>query len=833
MAVAALSQAQGVAASPSLSSGSASTSSTTNVSAAASPASDSAASTVQSPADTASTARAAAPTVSRPPPPPSLATLQVAPGLGIHKLDDNDITSYMVSNEMHDNSGNVVTLTGDAEVRRSDTILKGDTLVYNKQTGVVTADGHVRILRDASLITGTHANYDTRTKVGDIDSAEFWIGASGGHATAEHAHMLSESKVELTTVNYTGCDCTKPSWYIKATSADLDFADNRGVAHDGVLYFKDVPILASPYLTFPVKKERRTGFLMPTYGTTSNSGFEVTVPYYINLDPQYDLTLYPRVMSKRGSQLGADFRYLTPTASGFFDGTYLPHDLETNTDRWTFWWHHQQQLGDGFYTDWDYAKASDNNYFRDFSTIGLTGAATTYLPQRAEVGWANPYWQSSVQVYKYQTLEEDDSFVLPPYNKMPELTLNGQDYNLNGFDVEMTSSAVRFQRDELDGTRYGPNGERLEVYPTVAYPVRGNGWYFTPKVGVNYTHYQSTNWYTSQGYNFNGLTDTSDYQDSASRTVPIASVDTGMTFERASSLFGQPTTQTLEPRLYYLRIPYRNQSDLPVYDTSLADFNFDQIYSENPYSGGWDRIQNANQVTMGLTSRWLDSDSGFERLKLQVAQQTYFQDQDVTLPGETPRVGRHSDWLFGADAALTNTVSTGVLTQYDPYNHSWSKAQLTARWHPERLATVAVAYRYQREPDLDTLYAPEGQDQISLSAQWPLTKRWSVVGRVDYAFHNEATAAETEVTDGVSKSGVTQAFLGVEYKGDCCWVGRVVYAQYAVSSSETNTALFFQLELTGLGSLGTDPMQALQRYIPGYQNVETPPSPATTYERYE
>ena len=382
--------------------------------------------------------------------------------------------------------------------------------------------------------------------------------------------------------------------------------------------------------------------------------------------------------------------------------------------------------------------------------------------------------------------------------------------------------------------RQGPQGDRLQSYPTVSYPIVKPGWFIVPKAGVNYTQYQ-TSWYgrdwlgLNRGDSVNENTSFG-YPRSQSRTVPIMSLDTGLIFERDTTLFGKASTQTLEPRLYYLYVPYRDQSKIPVYDTSLADFSFSQAFEENIYTGGWDRIANANQLTAALTTRWLDANTGFERLSLAVAQRLYFADQKVTLPGETPRENVRSDFLVGASAALTDTLTTEVAAQYNPYDNNWSRGLVSARWSPQRLTTVALSYRYQRDPQQGVAYQPQGQNQVSLAFQWPFSKRWYGVGRVDYSLRSGPSSTVANTTESPR---VTQAIAGLEYKGDCCWVGRVVYQRYAVSSTDTNSAVFLQLELTGLGSLGTDPMNLLNRSIPGYSRITPPVPTGTTFERYE
>ena len=763
--------------------------------------------------------------------------LRTSPGLRMHRLPDGNIPAYMEADTIEGDPDSDLTLTGAAQVRRIDGVIKGDRINYRKDTGDVDVQGNARMMRDGTLVTGPTAKFNVDKYSGEVEKPNFWLGATGGFAVADKADIFSKSQMRLHTVTYSGCACETPSWYIKANTVDIDFDENEGVARNGVLYFKDVPILASPYMTFPVKKERKSGFLMPTYGTTSKGGFDFSLPYYLNLAPNYDATIQPRYFSKRGLQMGGEFRYLGSnfgsSYGGSLYGAYLPNDNVSGNDRWMYWWRHQQLFSNGFYADWDVAKVSDNDYFRDISQLGLNQASTTYLPQRARVGWASNYWNAYAQVYKYQTLQDPNALLTPPYDKEPELYLRGARYDWGGFDAEWTSTAVRFSQPLLLGKRNGPNGDRLQTYPTVSYPIVRPGWFVVPKVGVNYTQYQ-TSWYNGDYLGLNTGTANAGtsvgYPRSQSRTVPIMSLDTGLIFERDTTLFGKASTQTLEPRLYYLRVPYRDQSKIPVYDTSLSDFSFSQAFEENIYTGGWDRISNANQLTAALTTRWLDASTGFERASLAVAQRLYFADQQVTLPGETPRENVRSDFLVGASAALTDTFSTDVAAQYNPYDNRWSRTLLSGRWSPQRLTTIALAYRYQRDPQTGVAYQPQGQNQVSLAVQWPFTKRWYGVGRVDYSLRNGPSSTVNGTTDSPR---ITQAIAGLEYKGNCCWVGRMVFQRYAVSATDANTALFFQLELTGLGSLGTDPMNLLNRSIPGYSNITPPVPTGTTFERYE
>lgn len=759
-------------------------------------------------------------------------SLQVAPSLQLHtRLRDDDKASFLSADKIETDSQGKVTMTGSAEVRRIDSVVKGDRIDYQRDTGDVKVRGNGLIMRDGTLVRAPEFDYNYNKETGQVTAPDFWLGASGGAGTAAQGEIFSRSEMRLNDVKYSGCPCPAPSWWITAPKVDFHIDENEGVARNGVLYFKGVPLLASPYLSFPLRKERKSGFLLPTYGGSSNSGLEFSLPYYFNLAPNYDLTLTPRVMAKRGLQLGAEFRYLGSSYDGQLSGAYLPNDKQTQEKRWMYWWQHRQRFGNDFYANVDFSAVSDDDYFRNFSSLGLNQATSTYLPRVATVGWnGSPYWTASVQAYTYQTLQdtsEGASYYYPPYDKLPELYIRGARYNWGGFDMASTNFATRFvspvytgnlqQFAAFNGVHVLPNGTRMTSYNTISYPIVRPGWYVTPKVGLHLAQY-STEWF--------GLPQYAGFPKTQSRAVPIMSVDSGMTFERRTTLFGNDSIQTLEPRLFYLKVPYRDQSQLPVFDTGIATFNFSQAFDENLYSGGWDRIADANQLTVGLTSRWLDEASGFERLSLSVAQRMYFSDRKVTLPGQLPRTDRKSDFLVGADAALTDKLNVRFDAQFNPDNNNRNRMSAGLRWRPKRLATLAATYRYERDPlqlsnptiVLSPGYIDQSRELVSFSAQWPLSNRVYSVGRYDYSLQERRS---------------TQSILGLEYKGDCCWSARVVLQRYAVSLKDTNTAVFFQLELGGLGGLGSDPMNLLGRSITGYQNINNPIPEKTTFERYE
>jgi len=782
-----------------------------------------------------------------------LAGLVLAPSLRLHAPGgDQDMAAFLSADEVIADAAGRLSLRGSAEVRRRDAVVKGDEIEYQQDSGQLRVRGNGLIMREGSIVRGPAFDYNLQTDSGYMAQPDFWFGAGAGSGSADAAEIFSRTHMRLTNVEYTGCPCPEPAWVIRSPRVDLHFDDNEGVARDGVLYFKDVPLLYSPWLSFPLRKERKSGFLLPTYGTSSKSGLDFSLPYYFNLAPNYDATLTPRYLSKRGLLLGGEARYRGERHQGMVAGTYLPSDRQRGFNRWFVSAQHEQDLGHNLHGSLLYQRVSDDDYFRDISNIGLNEATTDYLASTAALSWTGSrYVSASLVATRYQTLQDRTAnYRLPQYDKLPDLRVRAQRWNWGGFDVVSDNRVTRFHMPRFKyGThaypfnQYDPwltsgagdlapyqsyDGTRLTSYTTVAYPIVRPGWFITPKVGLHMSHY-ATQWRGFGLASVERLAGSNHYPGgprSQSRVLPILSLDSGMTFERDTHLFGNPSIQTLEPRLYYLRVPRRDQTTIPVYDTAMATFNFTQAFDENLYSGGWDRIADANQLTVSLSSRWMDAETGFERLSLSVAQRIYFSDQHVTLPGQMARKDTKSDYLVGAQAALTDRFRVRFDAQFNPESRERNRMSAGFRWEPQRLATLSAAYRYDRDwrEIEDRRFRPaagdqdHGREQISLAGQWPLSNRWYAMGRYDYSLKEKRS---------------TQSIFGLEYKGDCCWAARMVLQRYAVSRQDVNTALFFQLELSGLGSLGTDPMSLLSERISGYQSVSSPQPEPTRFERYE
>jgi LPS-assembly protein len=603
---------------------------------------------------------------------------------------------------------------------------------------------------------------------------------------AEMIFFEGENRKRLTSARYTTCEVDHDDWYIKAGELELDNYTKTGTATDARVEFKGVPLLYAPWMNFSFMNQRKSGFLSPTIGTTSRSGFELQVPYYFNIAPEMDATVGTRLLSKRGLQLQGEFRYMDENYSGTSSAEYLPSDNLSGTDRWYFNLNHRHAFGNGWTGGYNIERISDDQYFSELSTR-ITVTSRVNLPQQAFVNYDDDVWSFNGLVQKFQTLDET-SF---PYERLPQLTLSGlKDWKFG--TANLYTQWVSFDRNKNEpytletpqGTlNTGVTGSRFTAYPSISVPFERPYGYITPKLGLHYTTYSLND----TDYRFDdGLPE---QYESGNRSLPIFSLDSGLFYEREMRVVNNRYKQTLEPRLFYVYIPYRDQSMLPVFDTSEADLNMDSLFSENQFTGN-DRINDANQLTLALTTRMIDAKTGRQRLAATLGQRYYFSDQQVTMPGVGARTNNSSDIVAVATARLANDWNIDLAWQYNTDRSTIIKSNVGARYNPEPGKVLNLSYRYTE----DSL------EQIDLSGQWPLGPRWYGMGRWNYSMQ------ENQPIEGLA---------GIEYDAGC-WQARTVLQRVSTATADANYALYFQLELGGLASIGSNPLSLLQRGIPGY-----------------
>lgn len=662
---------------------------------------------------------------------------------------------------------------GDVRLRKLNESLFADYLFYDQEADEIFAKGNVRLKQKNDVMTGPELKLKQEENRGYMETPHFELTENNARCDADKLLFEGKDQYRLKNALYTTCPVGRDDWFLDISDLELDRTEQVGTAHHAFIKFKGVPLLYTPWMDFPLNSQRKSGFLAPSVGSTNKSGGEITLPYYWNIAPNRDATLSPRLMTRRGLQLINEFRYLEPAYYGEANLEVLPNDTVTHTNRSFLSVKHSQTLLPGLNGTVNLQKASDDAYFRDLSTA-VAATSQTFLPREGTLTYTQPLWNVTGRVQNYQTLQDPLAPISPPYFRTPQIVLNASKPNTNGFDLGLAGEYVHFGHPTL------VSGQRLMLNPSIAYPMHDVYGYFTPKVGLHITHY--------------GLNRTNTTLPDTTRTLPIFSADSGLFFERDSSIFGDTFLHTLEPRLYYVYIPYKDQSQIPVFDSGEAALSFPQIFSENQFSG-IDRVNDANQITAAVTSRLVEPKTGIERLRATIGQRFYFKDQQVTL--STPaRTRNYSDLLLALGGQITPAWFTDSLIQYNPESNRMENATLTGRYQPRPGNILNLAYRYNR----DTL------KHLDASAQWPLAGRWYGVGRYDYSLRDRKAV---------------EALGGLEYNGGC-WMLRAVVQRLSSGTAQATNAIFLQLELNGVSKIGSNPLDVLRQNISGYTKLNPP-----------
>ncbi len=681
---------------------------------------------------------------------------------------------------------------GDAELIKADQTVRADYLTYFQPEDEVYAKGNVYLEQKGDTAEGPEMRLKLDNKQGYMESPTYTFVENSGRGEAEKMEFRGQDKYLFDQATYTTCPVGNDDWYLRVKELDMDRTVNTGVAHQATVMFKDVPILYSPRMSFPLRKERKSGFLAPTFGASGINGPQLTLPYYWNIAPNRDATITPRYMGKRGLQIGTEFRYLEPTYKGQVNYETLPNDKVTDDNRYLLNLQHSQGFGSGWSGNLNVQKVSDPQYFTDLSTT-VTQTSRSLLPREGTLAYAGGWWNAIGRVQKWQSLATPNN---PPYYRTPQLLATGtrQLYTapsrLFGVQLSGIGEYVDFRHPML------VNAKRSVLYPSVSVPIAPSYGYLTPKVGVHMTRYT---------YDKDTTT-----LDDTTRTVPIFSLDSGLFFERDLELFGRGFQQTLEPRAYYVYAPYRDQSNIPVFDSGDAGFGITQIFTENRFAGN-DRISDANQVTVGVTTRFLEA-NGAERLRATIAQRYYFKLPQVTLPGQVAPDRKISDLLAGVGGQLSRAWWLDSFWQYNPDLSRTEIFNIAARYRPEMGKILNMSFRYTPTPTATVVgINPGGFRQIDVSGQWPLYGRWYGVGRMNYSILDKA---------------ILESLAGVEYDGGC-WAARAVVHSLTTGLDVAgepvkSNAIFFQLELNGLSSIGSNPLDIINRNVYGYTQFNQP-----------
>ncbi|WP_394779191.1 LPS-assembly protein LptD [Undibacterium sp.] len=695
--------------------------------------------------------------------------------VGSNRADDRTIDktapTVLQAESMHGRPERFVSFDSGVEIDKGTTHIKADRGSYDNLDDQVDAAGNVSMQRFGDCYKGDSMSMQMDTGIGFIENPIYKLVKNNAQGHAQRMDFESEEHSVISNGTYSTCEGLSPDWYLRSETLTLDTSLDSGVAKKATVYFKDVPILVAPSLSFPLSGARQSGLLPPTFGATSKGGAEFGLPYYYNIAPNRDMTFFPKMIARRGLQMGVEGRYLGDTYSGETSIEGLLDDQQTKTNRWSIASVHKQKLLPNLDFSWDINAASDDDYPSDFSR-SITKTAQRLLLREMDLTYYGSIWSLNVRASNYQVLQDPAAPIARPYDRLPQLNFHAEQRDLVGFDWALDSSVTRFWHPSM------VRGDREVFNPQISYPIIHPGWFITPKLSLHATSYQLSNPDPGQ-------------PTQLSRVLPTMSIDSGMIFERKTNFFGEEITQTLEPRLFYVRTPYKDQSLFPNFDSATADFNFAQIFSENRFTGS-DRIGDSNQITAALISRYIEG-SGEERLRLAIGQRFYFNTQRVSLP-DAPTTQSRSDLLLAADGKISKTLSADAALQISQTDRQSVRSNYGVRWEPETGKVINAEYRYQR----DTL------EQVDLSGQWPLAKRWYGVVRSNYSLQDK------KLIEGVA---------GFEYRQDC-WAFRFIVQRFATATLQSTKAFSFQLELSGLGrfGLGSNPIDVLKKNISGYQS---------------
>ena len=756
----------------------------------------------------------------------STAPLKSSPMLAeeVPKSPDNNGPTFVSGDRVSGRPDLETVIEGNAELRRGASSLKADRIEYYQPDDQLKSTGHVRINNAGNRFEGPRLELKLDRFEGFFTTPSYRFLSNGGNGKAERVDFLDDKHLIARRATYTTCERNneeswKPAWELTASRIEFDLDEEVGLATGTVVRFMGVPILGFPVVSFPLSDKRKSGLMPPTLGVGTLNGMEIRQPYYFNIAPNRDATFSPAIMSKRGVDLAGEFRYLEPTYSGKLQANVMPGDKLRDRNRWSYSLLHSGSIDTGVPAigglglNLNLNRVSDNDYWRDFPIA--TGQVTQrLLTQDASLSWNRGYFSSAVRAVKWQTLQDVTAPITPPYDLLPQITAayTRVDAPLlglgNGFDWSIAGDVTRFSSDSLQTTPF--NGSRAFTNLQVSRPWLAPGGYITPKVLLHAANYQ---------FNapLNGVT-------SASLVVPTFSLDSGLQFERSAHILGRNLTQTLEPRAFYVRTPFRDQSGLPNYDSGASSFNFASVFTENSFVGN-DRISDANMLTLGVTSRLLDPDTGVENARFGVAQRLRFDDQRVTLPGGLPVTDRISDLLLGTTINWVPQWSFDSTVQYNPKIRRSEFSSIGLRYNPSDYRTISAAYRFQRNIS----------EQVDIGWQWPINDLWGDKGKDLGAGRGQGGGryyAVGRLNYSVPDKKLVDGVVGIEYDG-CCWIARVVLQRSQNGTVTSNTGILFQLELVGFSRLGPSPLEALKSNVPRYQYLRdkiSPPSRFTTYE---
>jgi len=720
---------------------------------------------------------------------------------------------YIDADRMEGTVDKMIEAIGDVEVRSDDKLIVAKRIKYFPDTEEIVAEGGVRIehLGRGDIIEGSQLRLNVENTTGQLSQVNYRLqkglqkDGGSGRGNARLLLFEGENNYRVRQGSYTTCPAGDDDWMLLADDLEVDNKKKVGTGRHVRIAFKGVPIAYTPWVNFSLDtKTRKSGLLAPEVGYTVRTGAELTVPFYWNIAPNIDATFSARTMSNRGIMLQNELRYIEKKATGNLllevlpsaTSGAIPGATTSSLNRYYIALKHEQRFGYGWTGNVDFNRVSDNNYFIDLA-YDVRQTSQANMKQEASLAYQRNLWGDGSVNFKAVTQSFQNIRGGGIYQRLPEFTLNITKPNVFGAELDLKSSWASFSHRLASM----PTGNRLVLNPSISFPLRKEYGYVIPKFGIHHTSYD---------LNANQAATNLGSPLQPDRTMPIFSLDSGLIFDRDVAVRGERFTQTLEPRAMYVYVPYRDQTRLPNFDSAFTDFSFAQIFNENRFSGN-DRINDANRVTLGLTSRFLEADTGKERLSLSVGQQIHFTPTRVTVAGLAPTNSK-IDLIAGVTGHLTPQIKTDTTLQFDTNRTEVDVVRSALSFSPQLGRVINLGYRFSRfgpgallNPTVIPLYPvnPFGLHQADISAQWRFNEKWQAVGKINYSLLDSRTL---------------ERLVGIEYNA-CCWSLRFMYSQIALTPAHTTQAAFLQLELNGLMGIGISPLKALQQRIPGYTDT--------------
>lgn len=685
---------------------------------------------------------------------------------------------------MEDSTG-IATFSGNVILIDNDQTLVSDRLKYNTNTEDVEASGNLSYQRPDMQFAGESATMNLKDETGQVTAATYKIPSSNARGETDELQMMGNGITVYREASYTTCDEGNDDWLFEAAEVTLDENTGVGTAKDMKLYFMDTPVVYLPWATFPIDDRRKSGFLTPSIGSNDSTGFDVSAPYYLNLAPNYDATITPRIMSKRGIQLGGELRYLNNRNNLVFNAEVLPDDNEYsgNDSRGAASLVHAIRINERLNGSLNLNYVSDDDYLEDLGG-SLAVTSTRHLKREGRLNYNGGWFSLTGQLLQYQTIDKSIAVADEPYKLLPRISFNANREITEDLYLDIPLQYTYFDHSlKVDGSR-------MDLNPSLAYHWSRSWGFLKPKASVRYTSYDLDN-------RAPGLSSSID------RTTSTFSLDSGLIFERAASWFGKHTSQTLEPRAFYVHTPEENQDDIPLFDTRTYDFGVGSLFRENRFTGA-DRVGDTNQLTLALSSRLLDDQSAHQYLALTLGQIFYFDDREV---GDVSYY-EDSSTQTSTTTALTNNTSSYIATLESKPVKYWS-FDAGLQWDSDLIDDMEKSFVRVRYLDNERhlfsaryQYDRANNEYTKLSAYWPVAQNTTLVGHSYYSIDQDRSV---------------EAVLGIEHGSSCCWRFRALARDYQADASDDNNLSFMlQLELRGFTSFGDDVDAYLEQTIEGF-----------------